>query len=309
MTELGLLLPSRESVLWAGGDLRLLVDAARSAEQGGYDSVWVGDSLLARPRGEPFSVLSAIAAVTTRARLGTAVLLPLLRHPLNLAHTAASVDRIAGGRLVLGVGPGASVPGTDAELAALGSATGRRVEAMLQRLEQCRRLWRGEDPDAELLPRPARPGGPPLWLGAHGPRMLRLAGRRFDGWLPFSPTAADYATGLEAVRRAAEEAGRSPEQVVAGVYLTVAVADTAKRAAEDLDAYMRAYYGLPAEVMARTQASHAGTLESAGDWVAGYVGAGASHVVVRLARPTLDGYQDAAAKILAALRSRTSPPH
>ncbi|MGH9057510.1 MAG: LLM class flavin-dependent oxidoreductase [Acidimicrobiales bacterium] len=301
MTEYGLLLPSREAVLWAGGDLRLLVDAARSAEQAGYDSVWVGDSLLARPRGEPFSLLSAIAAATTRVRVGTAVLLPLLRHPLSLAHTAASVDRISGGRLVLGVGPGASVPGTDSELAALGWPTGRRVERMLKSVEQCRRLWRGEDPDAELLPRPSRPEGPPIWLGAHGPRMLRLAGSRFDGWLPLSPTAADYAAGLVEVRSAAAEAGRDPAHVDAGAYLTLAVAGSSSRAAEDLDAYMRAYYGLPAEVMARTQASHAGTTESAGEWVAGYVDAGARHVVVRLARPTLDGYEDAAARILAAL--------
>lgn len=69
---------------------------------------------------------------------------------------------------------------------------------------------------------------------------------------------------------------------------------------------MRAYYGLPAEVMARTQASHDGTLESAGDWVAGYVDAGARHVVVRLARPTLDGYEDSAARLLAALASLES---
>jgi alkanesulfonate monooxygenase SsuD/methylene tetrahydromethanopterin reductase-like flavin-dependent oxidoreductase (luciferase family) len=302
--RIGLLVPSRETVLWSDGDLTFLVEAARFAEQAGYDSVWVGDSLLARPRGEPLALLAAIAAVTTRLQLGTAVLLPLLRHPLNLAHTVASVDRIARGRLILGVGPGAPVPGTAAELAALGVASDRRVAAMLDSLERCQRLWRGDDADVDLLPRPYRAGGPPLWLGAHGPRMLGLAGRRFDGWLPFSPTPGDYAAGLRAVRQAAERAGRDPRTVSTGAYLTVAIADTPRRAADELDAYMRAYYGVPGEVMARAQACHAGTLESASSWVAGYAAAGAGHLVVRLARPTLDGYHDTVRELLGAAGPR-----
>src|SRR6266545_3607045 len=277
--RIGLLLPSRETVLWLDGDLTFLIGAARLAEQAGYDSLWVGDSLLARPRGEPLALLAAIAAVTTRVRLGTAVLLPLLRHPLNLAHTVASVDRIADGRLVLGVGPGAPVPGTEAELAALGVAGDRRVDAMLHSLDRCLRLWRHDDGEAELLPTPYRAGGPPLWLGAHGPRMLRLVGQRFDGWLPFSRTAGDYAAGLRAVRQAAEGAGRDPDTLGTGVYLT-------------------------AEVMAQSQACHAGILESASEWVAGYTAAGARELVLRLARPTLDDYHVAVRELLGAVRPR-----
>jgi alkanesulfonate monooxygenase SsuD/methylene tetrahydromethanopterin reductase-like flavin-dependent oxidoreductase (luciferase family) len=107
--RMGLLLPSHETVLWAGGDVTVLIGMARAAEQAGYDSVWAGNSLLARPRAEPLTLLSAIAAAT-RVRLGTAVLLPLLRQPLSLAHAVATVDRICRGRMILGVGPGAPVP-------------------------------------------------------------------------------------------------------------------------------------------------------------------------------------------------------
>ncbi len=224
--QTGLLLPSREALLFADSDLTLVIDAARGAEQAGYDSVWVGDSLLARPRGEPLTLLAGVAGATTRVTLGTAVLLPLLRHPVSLAHVIATLDRIAKGRLVVGIGPGAELPGTHAELAALGVPSDRRVGAMLIGVERTRRLLRHEETGLELQPRPFRPGGPPFWLGGSGPRMLRLAGGTFDGWLPFSPTPADYASGLRAVHEAAEEAGRDPDSTETGAYLTVAVADT-----------------------------------------------------------------------------------
>src|SRR6266571_4670052 len=107
--ETGLLLPSREALLWGDSDLAFVIDAARQAERAGYHSVWAGDSLLARPRGEPLTLLAGVAGATTRVMLGTAVLLPLLRHPLSLAHALATLDRIAWGRLVVGVGPGAEL--------------------------------------------------------------------------------------------------------------------------------------------------------------------------------------------------------
>ena len=300
--EVGLLLPSREVLLWRDGDLRFLVEAGRLAEQAGYDSVWVGDSLLARPRGEPLLLLAAIAAATTRVRLGTAVLLPLLRHPIYLAHMLSTLDRISGGRLIVGVGPGAELPGTHAELAALGVASHRRVSALIDAVERCRRLWRDEEADIHLSPAPLTPGGPPFWLGAQGPRMLREAGTRFDGWLPFSPTAEDYATGLSAVRDAARKAGRDPDAITPAVYLTLAISTSAEESARDFDSYIRAYYGVPGEVMARQQASHHGTIDSAIEWIEGFIKAGARHVILRLARPSLDGYADLAASLLSALK-------
>ena len=302
--ETGLLLPSREALLWADGDMAFLVGAAAQAEKAGYDSVWVGDSLLARPRGEPLTVLAAVAGATTRVTLGTAVLLPLLRHPVSLAHALATVDRLSKGRLIVGVGPGADLPGTHAELKAVGVPSDRRVSGMAAAMERCRRLWRNEEPDIELQPRPFSAGGPPIWLGGTGPRMLGLTGSTFDGWLPLSPTPDDYASGLRKVHEAAERTGRDPGSVATGVYLTVAVADSAREATAELDAYIKAYYGVPAEVMARGMAMHAGTQESAAEWFAAYREAGAHHVVIRLARPSLSDYHESASAVLAAARER-----
>jgi len=299
---IGLLLPSREALLWADSDLAFIVDAARHAEQAGYDSVWAGDSLLARPRAEPLSLLSAVAGATTRVSLGTAVLLPLLRHPLSLAHALSTLDRLSRGRVIVGIGPGAELPGTHAELKAIGVPSDHRIGAMLEAIGLCRRLWRGDEPGMDLQPKPSRAGGPPIWLAGNGPRMLRETGTNFDGWLPFSPTSGEYATGLRAVREAAERAGRDPDSIATGVYLTVAIADGASEAAGELDAYMRAYYGVPAEVMARAQACHAGTIESAAEWFGSYAAAGARHMVVRLARPGLTDYNDTAKDVLGAAR-------
>src|SRR5207253_2914260 len=151
---------------------------------------------------------------------------------------------------------------------------------------RCWRAW------PELEPRPFRSDGPPIWLGGGGPRMLHLAGTTFDGWLPLSPTTDDFASGLRSVREAAEKAGRDPDSVAIGAYLTIAVADDRGEAAKLMDAYIRAYYGVPAEVMARTMAVHAGTLESAAEWIDAYAGAGARHIVVRLGHPTLSDYDE-----------------
>ena len=302
-TEIGLLLPSREVLLWGDTNAELLIQSAISAEESGYDSVWVGDSLLSRPRFEPLTLLAAVAAVTARVQLGTAVLLPLLRHPLLLAHALASLDRLSGGRLVIAAGPGPEVPGTHAELAALGVGSDRRVTAMMDSLQCCRQLWCGEEPGIELSPTPTRTEGPPLWLAANGPRMLRLTGQHFDGWLPFSPTPALYAAGLHAVREAAERAGRDPETLATGVCLTVAVADDPGHAAKDLDEYANAYWDRSGEQIAQKQACHAGTLESASEWFGAYADVGARHIVIRLACPTLAEYDDSSRALVRAART------
>jgi alkanesulfonate monooxygenase SsuD/methylene tetrahydromethanopterin reductase-like flavin-dependent oxidoreductase (luciferase family) len=138
--------------------------------------------------------------------------------------------------------------------------------------------------------------------------MLRLTGESFDGWLPLSPTPADYASGLRAVREAAEKAGRDPDTITTAVYLTVAVADNAAQATAERDAYVKAYYGVPADVMAKTMALHAGNMESAAEWFAAYRDAGARHLVLRLAHPRLNDYNETVRQLLAAARApeRTS---
>jgi len=105
----GLLLPTREVVMAQGApDLTKIIDLAVQAEALGFDSVWVGDSILARPRLEALTTLAAVASRTTRVKLGTAVLLSALRHPVVLANEAANVDILltGGSSWALGSPPG-----------------------------------------------------------------------------------------------------------------------------------------------------------------------------------------------------------
>jgi alkanesulfonate monooxygenase SsuD/methylene tetrahydromethanopterin reductase-like flavin-dependent oxidoreductase (luciferase family) len=99
----GFLLPTREiAMAQEAPDFRQILDLAERAEALGFDSVWVGDSVLARPRLEALTTLGAVAARTKRVKLGTAVLLPALRHPVILANEVANLDLLSQGRLILG---------------------------------------------------------------------------------------------------------------------------------------------------------------------------------------------------------------
>ena len=108
--EFGVLIPTREVVMSGRPQTAPLLAMAERAEAAGFDSVWIGDSITARPRHEPLTLMAAIAARTRRVRLGTGVLLPALRPPVVLAHVVGTLDRIAEGRVILGVGIAADTP-------------------------------------------------------------------------------------------------------------------------------------------------------------------------------------------------------
>ena len=134
MPQIGYLLPTRERIMEGRPETAPLLALAERAEALGFDSIWVGDSMLARPRHDALTLLAAVAARTRRAELGTAVLLPALRNPVLLAHQVATLDRIAEGRVILGVGIASDVPNIRAEFEAAGvpfdKRTGRLIEGL-----------------------------------------------------------------------------------------------------------------------------------------------------------------------------------
>ncbi|HEY7874023.1 MAG TPA: LLM class flavin-dependent oxidoreductase, partial [Actinomycetota bacterium] len=292
--RIGAQIPTRETYIRNLGAAPLL-DFARAAAAEGFDSLWAGDSLLARPRAEPLTILAAVAAAYPGVTIGTAALMGALRQPLLAAHSIATLDQLAEGRLILGLGAGAPVPQTQHEMDAAGARFDRRVSRLMETVAIWRALW---DPDRdpaqplrfegkhwsferiESLPRPHRLGGPPLWLAGGGERALRRAGESFDGWIPYPPSADDYSRGLATASQAAADAGRDPSEFTPALYVTVNLGEPEAAHAE-LEHYVSEYYAMPLELMSTLQAFYAGNAEGCVEWIRGYVDAGARHIVIR----------------------------
>src|SRR5918994_7291319 len=139
--ELGVLIPTREAIMSGRPEAAPLLTMAERAEAAGFDSVWIGDSITARPRHEPLTLMAAIAARTQHVKIGTGVLLPALRNPVVLAHAIATLDRVAEGRVILGLGIAADNPAIRREFAAAGVPFERRVGRFMEILEICQALW------------------------------------------------------------------------------------------------------------------------------------------------------------------------
>jgi len=290
--RVGYLLPTREQVMAGQSDTAALLSLASQAAALGYDSLWVGDSVLARPRHEPLSLIAAVAARVPEVMLGTAVLLPALRNPVLLAQQVATVDQLAEGRLVLGVGIASDVPNIRAEFVACGVPFEKRVGRMLEGLRLCRELWSGKPvswngrwviENSVLGPTPHRPGGPPIWIGGMVRAARERVGRLYDGWFPNSPDPEVWRKQWGEIRDIAREAGRDPEQLTGAVYLTLTIDEDKARAEQRINAFFENYYGRPAAEMRARQASYAGPASGAAEWLSSWANAGVQHLVLRFA--------------------------
>ncbi|MFD0691431.1 LLM class flavin-dependent oxidoreductase [Actinomadura fibrosa] len=294
--KVGYLLPTRDQTVRGEHEPRRLVAQARRAEALGLDSVWAGDSPVTRPRADPLLLLAAAADATERIALGTAVLLPALRHPILLAHQLATLDRLSSGRLIAGMGAGFPVPQTEAQFRAVDADYTRRVGRMIESIDAMRRLWRG-DPvtfhgrhfafeDVTLAPTPSRPGGPPIWLAGGGDKPLRRVATLGDGWLPYPPEVSTYAEEWTVIQDTASR------PVTPALYATLCLDTDAERARKRLRESIERYYNAPLEFIQSIQAMFAGTPEEAVAWLKSYADAGARHIIIRLATEDHDAALD-----------------
>ena len=232
--RVGIQLPEVERVVrWPE-----LVAMARLAEDVGFDSLWLGDHLLylaadgtTRGPWEAWTTLAAIAASTTRIRLGPLVAATAFHSPAMLAKLAATVDEISGGRLTLGLGAGWN----EVEFEAFGFPFDHRIDRFEEAFTVIRTLLREGSIDfdgryvqarhAELRPPPARPGGPPLLIGSTGPRMLRITMPYADAWNAWYKDFGNRPEGLgpllAKVDEACREVGRDPAEVARTVAVLI----------------------------------------------------------------------------------------
>ncbi len=237
MARLHLTLPSFGA--WAGGDWSRVLDLARTAEEAGVDGVIVTDHVAigARtdryPTGpfpvpddapwlEPLTVLTAVAAVTERVRLGTGILIAPVRPAVVLAKTVATLDVLSGGRVDLGVGTGWQRE----ELEAAGVPWGERGARLTDAIAVCRALWEADGPvsiDRPTIafeairsePSPVQQPVPVLFSGTLHERNVERIVTLGDGWIPIMGAGVEaVADGIRTLRAAYEAAGRDPEALL-----------------------------------------------------------------------------------------------
>ena len=259
--KFGVLLPTRRLVMEGGNPQQFqeIIDLAQSAEEAGLDSVWVGDSLTAKPRLEPLSTLTAIAQHTDRVRLGTAVLLAALRHPVHLAHQAATVDFISGGRLVLGAGVGGAFNDAQrGEWRATGVESRSRATRFEEVVEIASALTRGVSVSFEgrhfhldevaIAPASPQAGGVPFLIAAHWrsgrERQFERVARLGAGVISISDYPDEYAKVIERVEHHCREMSRDPGELERSFYMTVNIGGDEQAAASEADRFLNMYYGM-----------------------------------------------------------------
>lgn len=304
----GVLLPTREAVMSGRSDPTALFELAERAEALGFHSVWVGDSLTARPRIDALTTLAAVGARTRRVRLGTAIFLAALRHPILLAYQLASLDWITGGRVDLGVGYGRpKEPAAEHEFQILGLNPSARMKMSEEIVQVMRRLWRENDVShagqftrfehVTLEPKPAQPGGVPIWLASNDVEPgLKRVGKLADAWLNNITDPQTYRVCWEKIRSYAADAGRDPNSIHPGCYFTLAAGG--KDAITEGQTFLAQYYNRSYEAVAKAMLCVTGSWDEVIDRIDAFREAGARSVVLRFAARDQIAHLEACAEAL-----------
>ena len=307
----GLILANRAVVLGAI-PARELPELAQQAEaSGAFDAVWVGDSLLAKPRLESVTLLSGLAAATTRVRLGVGCLATFVhRHPVLFAHQWASLDVLSGGRAWLAVclgGPDEQSAAQALEHRAMGVRSSERVARLEEGIAVLRLLLRGEKVSHQgrfyrfegvrIEPRPVQQPCP-IWIasnptgltwkgGASAPddaveRAFRRVACHADGWMTNKVSPAQFREQWARICRMAREEGRDPATLGSALYHNININVDRRAALEESKAFLDTYYTstfTPAFVEGWTVA---GSPEQCTRELRGYLEAGLTHIALRL---------------------------
>lgn len=262
----GLSLPSR-GVLFGATTIDETIELAEAADKAGvFDSVWVGDSLFAKPRPESLTLLAAIAARTSKVKLGACCLSTFpLRDPIFLAAQWAGIDLISRGRAVLGACVGGTPPRekAEAEFAPFKVKLEERGARMEEGITILRRLWTEDHvthagrffqfDDLTLQPKPIQKPCPPIWIATNPKpeitaqhvidRALRRVGLMADGWMTDATPVTRFRQRWDTVRQVAREAGRDASRLDSALHIMVNINDDRAKAVDEATRFLREYYG------------------------------------------------------------------
>ena len=294
----GILLPTRGVLVYADGGrprVELNWQIAETVERLGYDSVWVGDSITSKPRLEPLTIMAALAARTQRVKVGTAVMLTALRHPVHLAHALATIDNISNGRVILGAGAGRG----DNQMyidehAAVGIPVAERADRMEEGIRLLRALWTEERvtseegyyplQDVALEPQPLQQPLP-IWVSSNWvQRGLRRVAELGDAWITNVPSVELFNKCWDRVRENSVRIGRDPESMTRALYISVNL-NEGDSALEEGDQFMQAYYSRPYSTVSQQLLCVFGPPEKCIEAIQRYREAGITYFIVRFASP------------------------
>lgn len=266
--------------------LQLTTANAVQAEEAGYDSIFYPDHLMGWfPRSlwttenssivgvlpsphiylDTTIVMAAVGQATDRILIASGVTDPIRRPPAELARTFLTLAHVTGERAILGIGAGEKE-----NVVPYGMDYRYQVSRLEEALQVIRLLWESKDyvdfdgrfynlRRAVLDLEPPSGNYPPIWVAAHGPKMLGLAGRYADGWYPSYPmTAEDYGERLTVLRKAAADAGRDPEAIEAGCQMYAVITEDHETAHELMERPLVAAMSLvgSSEMWERTGRTH-----------------------------------------------------
>ena len=305
------------SVMLRSWDLRtgvtpqMTLDAARQAEAAGLDGILAGDHVTFHGYGNDGLVtLTAIAAVTERVELKTAVYLLPLRHPVPVALHVAQLDQLSMGRLVLGIGIGGEDPHEFTSCGVDPRTRGARANEALQILP---RLWTEDGvsfagkhfqlENVTVYPKPLRPV--PIFVGGRSDAALVRAGRFGNGYTGIWQSVERFRQAQAIAKEAAVEAGRDPEAIEFGMQFWMSVAKTREDARAWVSKGMEATYRLPFERFERyTPFGSAGEVAEA---IIPFVEAGARHINLLPVQASPQELVEGAAAVREALRHLCRP--
>jgi probable F420-dependent oxidoreductase len=216
-----------------------LIDYGVRMEALGYESIWAWDHILlgvvpSFPIHEALTILTAVAARTSKIKVGTGILVLPVRNPVILAKELATIDHISNGRLILGT----AVGWYKREFDSLGAEFTQRGKMMEQSLEILKRLWTEEIVDGDyppyklrgavLQPKPVQKPHPPILIGGYVDAVLKRVATKGDGWLTYYYTVESFKRSWAKIRAFAEEAGRNPDQLSATNQLPICIGPRAK---------------------------------------------------------------------------------
>jgi len=231
---------------WGIEDAQALVGLASRAEELGFDSVWVHDHVFnvghvfdrigGKPYYEPLTLLSFVAARTRRVRLGTSVLVLPYHNPIRLAKTAATLDVLSGGRLILGVGVGL----IEKEIRAMGSPFAERGAFTDEAIAVMRSLWTEDEPSFDgkyyrfagmkFSPKPLQKPSIPVVIGGVSRAAIRRAARLGDGWQPLGLSPEALGQGIALLRTEAQACGRDVSTIPVSIAMSLGVSTTRRYA-------------------------------------------------------------------------------